>query len=103
MSVTPLPTQDALLRRETLDEPRQDTVEPEGSPHAVERHVRRVLTTQPGLNVSGLVVHRMPDGVCLTGVIDSLDDETDVCRLVRQATGLNQVINRLLVRSSGND
>ena len=33
------------------------------------------------------------------GVIESIDDSTDVCGLARRAAGVNEVINHLLVRS----
>ncbi|MGC1272379.1 MAG: BON domain-containing protein [Planctomycetaceae bacterium] len=87
--------------RDTLSSPGLDSDEADFSPHAVERKVCRLLATQPGLNVSGLVVHRLRDGVCLTGVVESIGDETDVCHLVRQVEGVDQVVNRLLVRSGG--
>lgn len=85
--------------RNSLSSPGLDSAEVDFTPHAVERQVSRLLATQPGLNVSGLVVHRLRDGVCLTGVIESMGDETNVCDLVRQVEGVDQVINRLLIRS----
>ncbi|HEX6986794.1 MAG TPA: BON domain-containing protein [Planctomycetaceae bacterium] len=82
---------------------RFDPTEIDGSPHGVERQVRRVLTSHPGLSVSNLVVRRVRDGVCLTGVVESMDDQTDLCGLVRQVAGVSQVMNRLLVRSGASD
>ena len=78
---------------------RFDPTEIDGSPHVIERQVCRVLTSHPGLSISSLVVRRLGDGVCLTGVIESTDDPADVCRLARQVSGVNEVVNRLLVRS----
>ena len=69
------------------------------APHAVEHQVRRVLTSQPGLSFKNLVVHRTRDGVCLTGVVESSGDDADVCRLAREASGIERVINRLIVRN----
>ena len=80
-----------------------DPTEVDCAPHAIERRVRRVLTSCPGLTVSDLVVHRIRDGVCLTGIIESMNDNTDVCGLVREAAGVDQVLNRLLVRSGAGE
>ena len=79
---------------------RFDPTEVDMSSHALERDVRRALTSEPGLTFSSLVVHRVRDGVCLTGVIESMSEDTDVCSLARQAGGINEVINRLRVRSA---
>lgn len=79
---------------------RLDPTEIDGSPHVIERQVCRVLTSQPGLSFSGLVVRRLGDGVCLSGVLETSDDATDVCGLARQVAGVNEVVNRLLVRSA---
>lgn len=82
---------------------RFDPTEIDHSPHALERQVCRVLTSHPGLSISSLVVRRLGDGVCLSGVIESTDDPADVCRLARQVSGVNEVINRLLIRSVTSD
>lgn len=89
----PVPSTDRMARR-------FDPIEVDLSSHAVERDVRRALTSEPGLTFSSLVVHRVRDGVCLTGVIESMAEDTDVCGLARKAGGINEVINRLLVRSA---
>lgn len=86
-------------RRESIPASAIDSSEVDRTPHTIERQVCRLLTTHPGLSVTGLVVHRLPGGVCLTGVVDSIDGETNVCNLVRQVSGVEDVINRLLVRS----
>ena len=82
---------------------RLDPTEVDGSPHAIERQVCRVLTSHPGLSISSLVVRRLGDGVCLSGVVESTDDPAEVCRIAQQVTGVNEVINRLLVRSTNAD
>ena len=82
---------------------RFDLTEVDRNPHEVERHVRNVLISHPGMNISSLVVRRTRDGLCLTGVVESMDDDTDVCGLVRQAAGIEEVINRLLVRSGAGE
>ena len=69
-------------------------------PHFIEREVMRTLTSEPGLAVSNLVVRRVQNGVCLSGVVETCDDDVDVCGLARQVEGVEQVLNRLLVRST---
>ncbi len=66
--------------------------------HSVERQVQRKLLAHPRLRFSSLVVRRMPNGICLEGVITSTDG-SDVCQLARQVEGVNQVLNHLLVRT----
>lgn len=74
--------------------------DPIESSHGVERQVRCVLTSHPGLSFSSLVVHRVRGGVCLTGVVESSDGDPDVCGLARQVAGVNEVLNRLIVRGA---
>jgi osmotically-inducible protein OsmY len=76
-----------------------DVTEVDRSAHGVERCIQRALSNHPRLCVSNLVVRRVGEGVCLTGVVESIDDETDVCRLVREVAGVDEVLNRLIVRS----
>jgi hypothetical protein len=92
----------AVLDRQ-VPERRFDLTEVDCSRHDVERQVQRVLTSHPGLTVSNLVVRRLRDGVCLTGVIESIESDTDVCGLVREVAGVNEVVNRMLVRSGSAD
>ena len=80
---------------------RFDPTEIDGTPHRVERQVRQLLTSQPGLSISNLVVRRVQNGVCLTGVIETMPGDADVCGLAKQVSGVTAVINRLLVRSCG--
>ena len=79
---------------------RFDPTEVDSAPHGLERQVCRVLTSQPGLSISGLVVHRIRNGVCLTGVVESMPGGADVCGLAKQVSGVDEVVNRLLVRSA---
>ena len=77
-------------------------VEPEycrTPPHQVEAEVRRALLGEPDLRFTSLVVRRVPDGVCLEGVLESNEDAPDVDDLARQVRGVERVINHLLVRS----
>jgi hypothetical protein len=67
--------------------------------HSVERQVQRKLLAQPNLSFSSLVVRRMPDGICLEGIITSTDG-SDVCSLAKQVEGVNRVLNHLLVQGT---
>jgi hypothetical protein len=68
-----------------------------GAPHRLEGAVRRHLLSHPKLQFSTLVIRRIPNGVCLQGVLeDSVD--LDVCSLARSVAGVNEVLNHLVVR-----
>ncbi len=77
------------------------TIEPTlcASPHFVEREVQRALLSHPELSFSSLVVRRVPGGVCLEGVMEVDDDGPDVTALARRVSGVERVINHLLVRA----
>ncbi len=66
-------------------------------PHDVEAEVQRVLTGTPDLEFSSLVVRRVPQGVCLEGVLHSNSRSSDLADLVRTVAGVDVVINHLLV------
>ena len=68
------------------------------APHFIEREVRQLLSTHPRLQFSNLVVRRVGEGVCLTGVLESNEAADDVCGLVRQVVGVQHVMNRLITR-----
>ncbi|MEX0703655.1 MAG: BON domain-containing protein [Planctomycetales bacterium] len=65
-------------------------------PHDLEHAVRRELLSQPGLRFSSLVVRRLPNGVCLEGVLEAEDDSPDIRSLVRRVAGVDQVLNHLV-------
>ena len=65
--------------------------------HAVETRVCRELLSSPQLSVSSLVVRRMPNGVCLEGIVEVHDDSVDVDAVVKQISGVEEVRNHLLV------
>ncbi|HXY33683.1 MAG TPA: BON domain-containing protein [Planctomycetaceae bacterium] len=67
------------------------------APHRLEEAVHRRLRSQPGLRFASLVIRRIPNGVCLEGVLES-DAEHDICRLVRSIDGVAEVLNHLVVR-----
>jgi len=47
---------------------------------------------------SSLVVRRFRDGVCLQGVIEVDEDLPDIERITRELSGVNRVMNHLVVR-----
>lgn len=67
------------------------------SAHQLEADVRRALLSADGVDIASLAVRRMPNGVCLEGVIRARGDVVDVCRTVRELDGVGEVIDRLVV------
>jgi hypothetical protein len=70
-----------------------------GAPHRLEQAVQRHLLSHPQLRFSTLVIRRIPNGVCLQGVLEHSVD-LDVCSLARSVAGVNEVLNHLVVRHS---
>ncbi|MGH7129284.1 MAG: hypothetical protein ACREJB_04320 [Planctomycetaceae bacterium] len=93
-----------------MDGPRAvETVDPTESFYRIEHAIRRELLEQPDLHFSTLVIRRLQNGVCLEGVVEvgqaaqdnpAANPAAEVCRLVRQVSGLDDVRNRLVVRRS---
>ncbi len=50
------------------------------SARQLEADVRRALLSEEGLDIASLVVRRLPNGVCLEGVIRVNGDDVDVCK-----------------------
>lgn len=67
-------------------------------PHRFEQDVRFRLMAEPTLNFTSLTVRRIPSGVCLEGVLETDDDLPDISSLVRRITGVEKVLNYLVVR-----
>jgi len=67
------------------------------APHGLEQAVHRRLCSQPGLQIASLVIRRIPNGVCLEGVLES-DAALDICTLARSIAGVDEVRNRLVIR-----
>ncbi|MFM9963774.1 MAG: hypothetical protein ACKV2Q_21400 [Planctomycetaceae bacterium] len=65
--------------------------------HQLEREVRLRLMAEPSLNFTSLVVRRFRSGLCLEGVLETNDSETEVSQLVREICGVTQVLNRLVI------
>ena len=69
-------------------------------PHEVEQNVWHELQQVSSGHFSSLVVRRLPDGVCLQGVIETADIDflDDVERLVKRVACVDRVLNQLLIR-----
>jgi osmotically-inducible protein OsmY len=72
-------------------------VELEDVPHRIEQEVQRKLLSDPGLHFSSLVVHRIPEGVCLEGVLETAENCSSVSQLIRSVEGVNRVLNHLVI------
>jgi hypothetical protein len=67
------------------------------APHGLEHAVQRHLLAHPELRFSTLVIRRIPNGVCLEGVLEA-SANLDICGLARSISGVNEVLNHLVVR-----
>jgi len=63
----------------------------------LEARIRHDLMARPELEFSSLVVHRIPDGVCLEGVVSTQAQDAEVRQLVREVAGVNEVLNHLVM------
>ena len=66
--------------------------------HLIEQEVRRELLAHEEWQFHSLVVHRMPDGVCLQGVLECDDPATidEIVKVTRQIPGVSKVINQIV-------
>ena len=67
------------------------------STQQLEAQVRRALCTENGVDIGELVVRRLPNGICLEGVIRVSSDDFDVCSAVREIEGVGEIVNHLVV------
>lgn len=67
-------------------------------PYTIEKKVQRTLAAQPGMQILTLTVHRMKDGVCLEGTLETDRPCPDLADLLQQIVGVERVVNRLRVR-----
>ena len=66
------------------------------SRHGLEFDVQHQLRTTPGLEFESLVVRRVPEGVCLEGVLKSGADGCELADLARKVTGVTRVLDRVV-------
>ena len=67
------------------------------SARQLETDVRLALNAANGLDIGSLVVRKLPNGICLEGVIRVCSDDFDVCSAVREIEGVGEVVNHLVV------
>lgn len=72
----------------------------EHAPHETEYIVQRALLNLPDVHFSSLQVHRMPNGVCLTGVVKVPEEVSrpQFGQVAGAAAGIAQVLDRLVVQ-----
>jgi len=68
--------------------------------HDFERDIQRKLLETPGLHFSSLVIRRLENGVCVQGVLESADAHPDIGRLIREISGVTNVLDQVVVRES---
>ncbi|MCP4782960.1 MAG: hypothetical protein GY903_25540 [Fuerstiella sp.] len=78
--------------------PRRSAVRQAEPPHALEALVHRELLSDRRMDFSSLVIRRIPNGVCLQGVVEIDEPETDVSGPALRVRGVANVQNRLVVR-----
>jgi len=73
-----------------------------GMPHEKEYLAQRALLKMPHVHFSSLQVHRLEDGICLTGIVKVLDqkDGSQFERVAARAAGVTQVLNRLVIQQN---
>ena len=69
-------------------------------PHRLEQDIRHQLMCEPNLNFTSLTVRRIQDGVFLEGVLETDDEATDIESLVRRVSGVQRVLNSVVIRRS---
>ncbi len=67
------------------------------SSHQLEAKIRRALCAENGVDIGGLVVRPLQNGICLEGVIRVSSDDFDVCSAVREIEGVGEIVNHLVV------
>jgi len=73
------------------------SADPHRAHHQVEHDVCRHLRSEPSLKFSSLVVRRVPNGLCLQGVLEAEEGSPDVSSLVRKVANVEKVINQLVM------
>ncbi|QDU09194.1 hypothetical protein [Gimesia aquarii] len=67
-------------------------------PHSLECEIQHALALDSDVCLNSLVVRRTKNGVCLEGVLEFDDECPDICKRVQALTGVEEVINHLLVK-----
>ncbi len=64
--------------------------------HPLEYEVLRRIQSHPELRIASLVIRRVPQGVCLQGVIESDPEHVNFQQLLSKIEGVEHVINQLV-------
>lgn len=64
--------------------------------HELECRIQRGLQAYPGLKFARLSVHQCPQGVCLEGLLETNEDDIDLCDLVNEIAGV-KAINHVVI------
>ncbi len=75
----------------------QRSILPE-SPHSLEKRVHHELVRSNTPKFESVIIHRIQNGICLEGCIDSLADSIKACRIAKTVKGVNKVLNHLMVK-----
>lgn len=59
--------------------------------HELECLIQRGLQAYPGLKFARLSVHQCPQGVCLEGLLETNDEDFDLCDLVNEIAGVKAI------------
>lgn len=86
----PVPTQPAPVERSTSLE--------FDSPHSLECTIQHALAIDSDVSLSSVVIHRTKNGVCLEGVLEFDDECPDICNRIKALTGVEEVINHLMMK-----
>ena len=68
------------------------------SPHSLECEIQHALAVDTDVSLSSFVVHRTKNGVCLEGVLEFDGECPDICKRIQALTGVDEIINHLLVK-----
>lgn len=80
-----------------LEESAIGVIHPGDQVHRVERRLHHHLTTHPEYQFSDLVVHRVPNGVCLEGRLHAGPGAPDLNEEVFRILGRCRVINHVVL------
>ncbi|MEZ5942808.1 MAG: BON domain-containing protein [Planctomycetaceae bacterium] len=68
--------------------------------HSLEERIQRWLLQHPGLAFASLVVRRIPDGICIEGVLESDEGSPDLQVMLGHLPGVRRVVNNIRIVST---
>lgn len=83
----------------TLPSPEIDetVIHPDDQAHHVEHRLHQHLTHHPDYEFTELVIHRIPNGVCLEGRASVRPGGSDLDAEISQILGRCQIVNRIML------